>query len=244
MRYADAAVAQRALSALRQRLAPVWPHVRALFIAFHVVAVVALSFPTSRVLLDRSGWESENTRSELVRWSGRLGQLGVDTTPAGLEQTVRRLLERYVSVHAVLTAPFAQYARFTGARQGWAMFAAPQKHPAEFHIDILEDSTWRPIYRPHSAEHDFWGARFRHNRVRKQLGRFARTFHVGAYDRLAQFVAREAALAYPHARAIRVQLWRYATLSPEAVRAGQTPAGRYEHTRRFNAATLRRGVQP
>jgi hypothetical protein len=234
----------QALSALRQRLAPAWPHLRTLFIAFHVAAIVALSLPTSRVLLDRSGWESENTRTELVRWSERLGRLGVETTPAGLEQTVRRLIGRYVGVHAVLTAPFARYARFTGATQGWAMFAAPQKHPAELHIDILEGHTWRPIYRPHSAEHDFWGPRFRHNRMRKQLGRFARTFHTGVYDRLAQFVAREAALAYPGARAIRVRLWRYATLAPEAVRAGQTPVGRYEQARRFNAETLRRGARP
>lgn len=244
MRYAHAALVPRAPSALRQRLAPVWPHLRTLFIAFHALAIVALSFPTSRVLLNQSGWESENTKNELVRWSERLNGLGVATTPEELEQTVRRQVARYLGVHAVITAPFAQYARWTGAIQGWAMFASPQRHPAELHIDILEGSTWRPIYRPHSAEHDFWGPRFRHNRMRKQLGRFARTFHVGTYDRLARFVAREAALAYPQARTIRVQLWRYATLSPEAVRAGQTPTGRYEETRRFNARTLRQGGEP
>lgn len=234
----------RTLSAIRQRLAPVWPHLRALFIAFHVAAVVALSLPTPRVMLDSRGWESENTRIELVRWSERLRQLGIDTTPEGFGQAVRRLAERYLGVHAVITAPFAQYSRVTGTIQGWAMFAAPQKYPAELHIDVLEGQTWRPIYRPHSAEHDFWGERFRHNRMRKQLGRFARTFHAGTYDRLAQYVAREAARAYPQARAIRVRLWRYATLAPEAVRAGQTPAGHYEQTRRFNAEKLRRGGRP
>jgi hypothetical protein len=234
----------RAPSAIRQRLAPVWPHLRTLFIAFHVAAVVVLSLPAPRVMLDSRGWESENTRLELVRWSERLRQLGIDTTAERFGAAVRRLAERYLRVRTVITAPFTQYSRWTGTIQGWAMFAAPQKYPAELHIDILEGGTWRPIYRPHSAEHDFWGARFRHNRMRKQLGRFARTFHSDTYDRLAQYVAREAALAYPQARAIRVQLWRYETLSPEAVRAGQTPTGRYEETRRFNARTLRQRGRP
>lgn len=232
------------LPAIRQRLAPAWPHLRTLFIAFHVAAVVVMSLPRPGVMLDERGWESENTRLELVRWSERLGQLGIDTTPEGLAHAMRRLAGRYLGVHAVITAPFAQYTRRTGAIQGWAMFASPQKYPAELHIDILEGKTWRPIYRPHSAEHDFWGEHFRHNRMRKQLGRFARTFDTGSYDRLAQYVAREAALAHPQARAIRVRLWRYETLSPEAVRAGQTPSGRYEHDRRFNAETLRRRGRP
>lgn len=237
-RYALPVLLER-VRRLRDRLAGAWPHLRALLIAFHVLAVVALAFPQPHRLLDRRGWESANTRHDLARWAARLRALGLDMSDEGFARRLRALAEGYAGVHAALVAPFAPYARWTGTIQGWAMFSSAQKHPAELHVDILVNGAWQPVYRPHSDEHDFWGARFRHNRMRKQLGRFARTLHQASYNGLARHVAIAAARAFPDAREIRVRLYRYAALAPEAVRAGQAPAGRYDHVRRFNADTLR-----
>lgn len=227
---------------VRDRLAGVWPHLRALFIAFHVLAVVALSFPPPHRLLDRRGWESANARHDLARWAARLRDLGFDMSDERFARRLRALAESYAGVHAAVMTPFVPYARWTGAIQGWAMFSSPQKHPAELHVDILVNGAWQPVYRPHSDAHDFWGPRFRHNRMRKQLGRFARTLHMDSYDGLARHVATEAARAFPDAREIRVRLYRYAAPAPEAVRAGQTPAGRHDHERRFHAGPLRRSA--
>ena len=215
-----------------------WPHVRALLILFHVGMVVVMSLPTPDALLGGMGWESANVQAELARWVEGLQGVGVSTTPEALGQDVREAAESYREVHAGLAAPFSAYSRGSGARQGWVMFAKPQRHPAELHIDLSDGTTWRPIYRPHSSAHDFWGERFRHHRMRKQLGRFARTFDVDTYDRLAEFLAREVARAHPDGRVVRVQLYRYATLRPDEVRAGAVPMGEYEQARRYSVARL------
>ena len=215
-----------------------WPHVRALLILFHVGMVVVMSLPTPDALLGGMGWESANVQAELARWVEGLQGVGVSTTPEALGQDVREAAESYRDVHAGLAAPFSAYSRGSGARQGWVMFAKPQRHPAELHIDLSDGTTWRPLYRPHSSTHDFWGERLRHHRMRKQLGRFARTFDMPTYDRLAEFLARQAALAYPEERLVRVRLYRYATLRPEAVRAGETPIGEYEHERLYRVVAL------
>lgn len=215
-----------------------WPHVRALLILFHVAMVVVMSLPMPEAMLSGMGWESANVRAELGRWVEGLERVGVHTTPEALGGAVRQRAERYRRVHTVLTAPFAAYSQRSGAVQGWVMFAKPQRHPAELHIDVSDGTTWRPVYRPHSSAHDFWGERLRHHRMRKQLGRFARTFDVSTYDRLAEFLARQVALAQPEERLVRVRLYRYETLRPEAVRAGETPTGEYEHERLYRVVAL------
>lgn len=215
-----------------------WPHVRALLISFHVAMVVVMSLPTPDAMLSGMGWESANVQAELGRWVTGLARVGVHTTPEALGSSVRQRAESYRGVHSALTAPFATYSRTSGALQGWVMFAKPQRHPAELHIDLSDGTTWRPLYRPHSSTHDFWGERLRHHRMRKQLGRFARTFDMPTYDRLAGFLALQVARAYPEERLVRVRLYRYATLRPEAARAGEVPIGEYEHDRLYRVSTL------
>jgi len=203
-----------------------------------------MSLPTPDALLGGMGWDSANTQAEVARWVEGLRRVGVHTTPEALGRGVQQRAERYRGVHAVLTAPFAAYSRGSGARQGWVMFAKPQRHPAELHIDLSDGTRWRPIYRPHSATYDFWGDRFRHHRMRKQLGRFARTFDMPTYDRLTELLALQVARAHPEGRVVQIQLYRYATLRPEAVRAGAVPVGEYEHVRRYRVSALLAGDAP
>ena len=228
----------------RERFEARWPQLRAALIAFHVLMVVVMSLPAPDALLSGMGWDSVNTQAEVARWAEGLSRVGAETTPDALGASVRQGAERYRGFHTALTAPFSMYSQLSGARQGWVMFAKPQRHPAELHIDLWDGTAWQSVYRPHDSAHDFWGERLRHHRMRKQLGRFARTFDMPTYDRLAEFLAREVAMAHPEARRVRVQLYRYATLPPEAVRAGALPMGEYEHPRRYHAATLRAGAAP
>jgi hypothetical protein len=214
------------------------PHLRAAFVLFHVAAVVLLSLPSPGLFTYGMGWDTPNIQDELRRWSESLSHVGIDTTPADMEARARRGAARYEGAHRVITAPFTGYAQVTGARQGWIMFAVPQKHPVELHVDVYEGGAWRPVYRPHS-EHDFWGPQLRNHRLRKQQGSFGRTFDRGTYDGLVRVLARDAARAFPDATVVRVQLFRYSTLSPSALRAGEVPDGHYEFTRGFIAADLR-----
>ena len=229
---------------LARRVRALGPHLRVLFVLFHVCAVVAMSLPAPGLFTHGMGWDTPNIQTELARWSATLARAGVHTTPADIEARVRRAGGRYAGAHAAFTAPFAAYTRSCGALQGWIMFAVPQKHPGELHVDVYEAGAWRPVYRPHSAEHDFWGRQLRNHRLRKQQGSFGRNFDRSAYDGLVRLIARDAARSFPDATVVRVQLYRYTTLGPAAVRAGETPLGHYAFSRGFIAAELREEPSP
>ncbi len=75
--------------------------------------------------------------------------------------------------------------------------------------------------------------------MRKYGGRFARGFIPKNYDELASWLATEASADFPEANAVRVRLYRYRSLPPEKIRAGERPEGRYERARNFDAEELR-----
>lgn len=223
----------------RGTLASLWPHVRAFAIFLHVIAVVVLSLPTPYAVANRKTWQSPNMQADLEQWSKRLRFLGY-RDKRELEDDLWTLAQRYLEVRKAFIAPFETYAAYVGGvRQGWRMFANPRIQSAELHIDVLEGHDWRPIYRPHSAEYDFWGDKFRHNRFRKLLGRIGLPEMRGELHYLARFVAERAARAYPQARQIRVRLYRYFTLGPAAVRRGDQPEGEYDPPLVFSAKELR-----
>ena len=123
----------------RERFEARWPQLRAALIAFHVLMVVVMSLPAPDALLSGMGWDSVNTQAEVARWAEGLSRVGAETTPDALGASVRQGAERYRGFHTALTAPFSMYSQLSGARQGWVMFAKPQRHPAELHIDLWDE---------------------------------------------------------------------------------------------------------
>ena len=227
------------MSGLRRRLAEAWPHLRALFIAYHVAAVVILSLPPPGAMTSPALWRSANLRADIAGYAAALQRAGVDVTATELGDRLLRAAHGVAAVTDALSRPFRGYAEVVGARQGWAMFASPQRHPAELHVELQEGESWRLIYRPHDDAAAWRSATMRHNRMRKFAGRFARGFIPKNYDELARWLAQEAAADHPQATAVRVRLYRYTSLPPAEVREGQRPKGRYEHTRTFSSADLR-----
>ncbi len=216
-----------------------WPHIRAVLVALHLMSVVILSIPSSAALLNRRGWKSENAKAEFRNWAARMRHVGWDVSPEEFEASLWRVNVAMGKWRDRVAWPFEHYSRLTGARQGWQMFATPQKVPAELHVDVLVDGQWQPLVRPRDPE-STWRLRQReHNRVRKQLGRFARTFYPKRYELVARWFATAAARDFPDATQVRVRLWRYASLPPERVLAGEQPEGRYEHELLWEADALR-----
>ena len=214
----------------RDRLARAWPHLRAAFVVYHVLAVIILSLPPSTALLDRRAWATANFAADVEGYAAALRGLGVDTDAARLRGRLLAAARGWAALHQALAAPFVAYGgRF--ARQGWQMFATPQRHPAELHVDLLEGGAWRPLYRPRSAEHAWRRGLFDHNRVRKLFGRFARAFDRRIYDEIAHYLAEAALADHPAAEAARVGLYRYRTLPPERVRVGERPVGEFTEVR-------------
>lgn len=217
---------------------PAWPHVRAGLVALHVVSLVVLSLPDAGAVHDPARWKTDNARADLRQMAQRLRGWGWDIDEHGLERALWSAGDAYLRVQQPVAAPFEVYAELTGSRQGWTMFASPQRHPAELHVDVEQGGRWQPLYRPHSDAHAWNRDQFEHNRFRKFLGRFARGFRRQHYDEAARWVAAKAAREHPEASRVRVRLWRYGTLPPDRVRAGQRPSdGRYEHERVFDGQT-------
>lgn len=223
---------------------PAWPHVRAVLVGLHVLSLVVLSLPTAGAVHDRRRWQTANARADLRQMAARLTRWGLSVDEHGLERALWSIGDAYLEVQRPLAAPFRVYAELTGSRQAWQMFASPQRHPAELHVDLERPGPqaprWEPLYRPHSDEHAWNREQLEHNRFRKFLGRFARGFVRSHYEQTALWIATKAAREHPEATRVRVRLHRYATLPPERVRAGDQPSdGRYEHERIFDAEALR-----
>lgn len=218
---------------------PAWPHVRAALVGLHVLSLVVLALPDASAVHSRRRWQTANARADLRQWTERLRDWGVDTDERRLERTLWDMGSAYLRVQQPLAAPFYWYAWVTGSRQAWRMFASPQRHPAELHVDIERDGSWQTIYAPHSDELSWNRRQFEHNRFRKFLGRFARGFIPEHYAQAARWVATRAAREHPEATRVRIRLYRYDTLPPARVLAGEQPTGRYEHPQIFDAEALR-----
>ena len=221
---------------VRERLRRAWPQARAALVAGHVLAVVLLGLPSGGVTSEAQ-WRSKNVKSDFAGWADALRAVGVDVSEDELAERTRRVAERYVRVRAAVASPFEIYPKVTGARQGWAMFASPQRHPAELHVDILEGKRWRPVFRSRSREHRWLATQLDHHRVRKLTGRFGRGFDRRVYDDLARYLSRRAFEDFADARRVRVRLYAWDALPPEEVRAGRAPRGKYIEGRTFRRPT-------
>jgi hypothetical protein len=207
-----------------------WPHVRAVLVILHVLAVITLALPGGGIR-NRARWQAANVKSDFAGWARALRSIGVDTTPERLADRTYGVAEGYVEARSVFAAPFTHYPTFSGARQGWAMFASPQRHPVELHVDVLEGGQWVPIFRSRSRRHDWMWTELDQHRMRKLVGRFAREERKDVFFRLADHLAQRALRDHPAATRARVRMFRYDTLPPERVAAGERPVGRYTESR-------------
>lgn len=198
---------------------------RAALLAVHVLAVALLALPGASISSAR-GLKSRTVQADIADWAGSLG-----VEPAELTGWLRSLIRAYVGARWVLK-PFERYAQLTGAKQGWAMFASPQRHPSELHIEgRVGDGPWELLYRPHDDKAAFMADFLRHNRVRKFSGRFARSARRSNYEGLADYVARRACEEREDLTEVRVALWSYRALDRAAVARGERPKGSHEKAR-------------
>jgi len=190
-------------------------------------------------MTSKAMWESANLKGDVAGYAAALDGLGVEITPAQLTARLQATAKTFGALRTAIAAPFGRYSALFGVRQGWAMFGSPQRYPAEVHVEVLENDRWRPIYRPHDPAHAWLAETMTHNRMRKFAGRFARGFVQKNYDELSRWLARQASVDFPQASRIRVHLYRYRSLHPLRVQAGERPQGHYERIRTYDAAELR-----
>lgn len=200
-----------------------WPAVRAVLVAYHVLAVILVAFPSPPGNLSRGAWDNPTIQNEFRLFAERLRAVGVHKTPKELDADLYALAKKYLSVRDKVTAPFAPYATYAGVRQSWRMFVGPQRYPVRIEVNIRDKpgGEWRKVYESRAPEDAWLHATFEKYRMR-------RVVYATAWDNPRQFkqlcdwIAARAARDFPQAVEVMIRHLRYRTPTPAEALAGET----------------------
>lgn len=201
-----------------------WLHLRAAFVAFHLLAIVLVALPAVGGGLNRDAWSSATVQAELRAWAHRLNALGAEFTVDQLQDRLWRLAVRYERGRRDVLAPFVPYLRYTGTAQFWRMFVAPHRYPGRLRIEVDRGDGFEPIYEARSSTWAWRRAMLDHARMRSAVFRAAWPHFRVSRRELVSWLERLAASDFPDAQRLRVSFLRYRTRSPEEVRAGREVA--------------------
>jgi hypothetical protein len=205
-----------------------WPPLRAALVSLHLLAVTLVAFPAPPgFTLNRSTWRDPAVQAELASWTERLGGLGVETNPAELEDFLLEATRKYLGVRDALVDPFGPYYSYCGTYQSWQMFSAPDRTPSRLHVDVEEGGRWRTVTVERDPEHPWLDGWLSHHRLRPAVFTFGRG--AGDYRTFAEWLAEQAKRDFPHATRVRVRYYQARTPTPEEMRAGSRPGGRFVH---------------
>lgn len=203
-----------------------WPHVRAVLVAAHLVAVTAPALPAPQhAALEAEVWRKETVRRELAAWSRRLGRVGVEATPAELEARARRLCAGWVAARDVVLRPFGPYYTYCGTDQSWKLFTGAPHEASRLCVDVREGGQWRAVFIERDEERAWLGGLMGHHRVRPVVMAMSDGLFPDEYRQFAAWLARRAAADFPGADAVRVRYVKARIPTAAEARAGQRPAG-------------------
>jgi hypothetical protein len=131
---------------LRRLFAPLttrewWPHVRAVLVLLHVVAVLAVACPAPVRTPDAKGWKRPTVQGELRMWSNTLKGIGIEQTPAQLQAFAMATTTSWLDYRSTAVKPFQTWLRSVGAPQGWYMFTGPDREPQRFMLAFTTRSS-------------------------------------------------------------------------------------------------------
>lgn len=214
------------LDAIRQRIperwVKRWPTVRAVLVTYHVLALLVLSFPTPPSGMQRAAWQNPTVQNEFQLWSARISSLGVDMDAKKLDALLWDFSMKYVAGREKVAAPFEPYTRYSGARQSWRMFVAPQRFPIRIEILVRQpDKSWKKVYETRSKEHTWLAHLLEKYRLRRVVFSTAWDQENRHFKMLCDWLAVQAARDFPDGMELQVRQIRYRTPSPEEALAGK-----------------------
>ncbi len=204
-----------------------WPHLKAAFVVSHCLALLLMAIPAPGGGMSKSAWADPTVQGEFEVWTERLNAWGADLTVAELEAELWDFATAYMAKRKAVLDPLQPYYRYTGTTQSWRMFVAPHRYPARLHVELKEEGDWRDLYIARSAEADWRSRQLDHDRMRAAIFRFSWKPYLRYYESFTRWVAARAAEDFPEAEQVRLRFWKYKTASPEMVRAGEVPEGKW-----------------
>lgn len=211
-----------------------WPHARALLIAAHIFAVVALAFPAPAGGMNKAAWADPTVQGEFKAWAARLTALGRPTTTEALEEQLWAFAVAYMQQRKAILKPMGPYYRYCGTYQSWRMFIGPHRNPARLYIEVREDRAWRPVYIARDPGHRWMADKLDNERFRAALFRYAWKQYRGPYRQFGEWIAGLAAEDFPDADQVRLRWYRYHVISPQRIRAGEHHQGTFQQAITFS----------
>lgn len=217
-----------------------WPHIRALLIGLHLIAIILKAIPAPEGAMNRSDWKNPTVQAEFADFTQRLQGIGIDVSPKELEEELWSLSRQYMRVRKSVLKPFKLYYRYAGADQNWRLFVAPHMYPSKFNVEVLIDEEWRTVYAPFTAEarwqaHLIENSRFRPSIFRYSWPRYKKHYHV-----FAQYLADHAKNDFPEATRLRTRWWNARSPSPAQVLRNSQPKGKWQYPLMFDLDELRK----
>jgi len=199
----------------------IWPHLRAAFVLFHVVAITLMAIPAPGGGMQKSAWSDPTVQNEFATWTEVLNNVGVDVTQDELEDALWTLAQGYMKQRSNVLEPLRPYYRYTGSQQSWRMFVAPHIWPARLKIDLQTDGVYETIYLARDPERSWRERQLGHDRMRSAIFRFAWKSYRGSYNGFTRWVADRAAEDFPKASHVRIQFIKQQTGSAQRLRDGK-----------------------
>ena len=200
-------------------MSSLWPHIRAVLVLLHLVAITAMALPSTGKALHKAAWKDPTVKSELQGWATALNQIGLSVTPAELEDVAFGVARKWHRAQKAVLSPMQPYYDLAGTRQAWQMFVAPHRHPSVLHVDIREAGEWRTVFQARSPELNWRARELDQVRLRSVAFLYAWPGHRTDRQRLATWLARLAVKDHPDADALRLRYRQHATPRPD-----ETPA--------------------
>ena len=215
------------------------PHLRAAFVLFHLVAIFLMAVPAPGGGMSKSAWSDPTVQAEFEAWTNRLNESGVAITQEELEEKLWVLAKGYMEKRNGVIEPLRPYYKYTGTTQSWRMFVAPHRFPARLHIAVRQGGVFEPVYIARDPERSWRAKQLDHDRMRAAIFRFSWRPYRRYYESFTVWVAKRAAEDFPDADSVRVRFFKYKTLTPEQVQAGEEPDGEWILPRTKKLATYR-----
>lgn len=192
-----------------------WPQLRAVLVALHVLIVVAMSVPSPEGMSERLLQRESRAFKPWVEALARVGFAPETSTTIILRGG--RALEKVEDTAEKLGAP---YVAVCGVAQSWRMFSQSPPRGVRVEMLLYEDDRWTRIY-ANTDPHARWRAGlWEQGRVRGLMRELGNDPSQDWWRAMAETAARRAAADFPDATVFRMQAVPTRSPPPERIEDG------------------------
>lgn len=191
-----------------------WPHVRAAFVAFHLLAITLDASPSPGAGMSRAAWKDPTVQAEFGRWAGILGM-----DSATLEAQLWDTATTFTETRRTVMTPFWPYLEATGTSQAWQMFVAPHRFPTRMQLQVHrsghDHDDYQTIFEERSDVFTWRQARFNSERLRAAIFRWGWPNYQKAWQAACKVFARELMAEDAEIDVLRCRMFKQRSPSPE-----------------------------